>query len=149
MRDSEGTARSVVRALMETLGLTKTRLAGLLRHFCYDGVYATDEQRVAGGGSLNLTKFVAIELGLEVGDITGTWDVAHQLQLVWNRVIKKNAKVIALIKVYFDAMSDFSLGKASTIFQNRAKELGNLVLTPKKQQTTRFIKHFYHKIIIK
>jgi hypothetical protein len=57
----------------------------LLVHFAYDGVYATKEQRVAGGGSLNLVKFVAVELGLEEGDITGTWDVAHQLQIIWHK----------------------------------------------------------------
>ena len=134
--DSPGTARAVVEALMETLGVTKTRLANLLRHLVYDGVYAMDEQRV-GGGCLNLIKFVAEELGLDVGDITGTWDVAHLLQLIRNKIISNNAKVEKVIKIYFNAMSDFSLGKSSTIFHNRARELGNLVLTPKKQQATR------------
>ena len=106
--DSPGTARAVVEALMETLGLTKTRLANLLRHFVYDGVYATAEQRVSGGGCLNLIKFVAEELGLDVGDITGTWDIAHQLQLIWNKIISNNGKVDKVIKIYFNAMSDFS-----------------------------------------
>ena len=138
--DSPGTARAVVEALMETLGLTKTRLSNLLRHFVYDGVYATTEQRVSGGGSLNLIKFVAEELGLDVGDITGTWDIAHQLQLIWKKIISNKVKVDKVIKIYFNAMSDFSLGKASTIFYNRARELGNLVLTPKKQQATRFVR---------
>ena len=57
--DSEGSARAVVEGLTETLGISKSRLADLLRHFSYDGVYANKEERVAGGGSLNLTKFVA------------------------------------------------------------------------------------------
>ena len=37
-------------------------------------------------------------------------------------------------------MKDFSLGKSSTVFQNRARELGNLVLTNKKYQETRFVR---------
>ena len=46
--DSECTARAVVMALTETLGITKTRLADFLRHLCYDCVYANKEQRVSG-----------------------------------------------------------------------------------------------------
>ena len=61
-------------------------MAVILVHFAYDGVYATTEERVAGGGSLNLVKFVAEDLGLEEGDLTGTWDVSHQLQIIWNRL---------------------------------------------------------------
>jgi hypothetical protein len=47
----------------------------------YDGVYATTEQRVAGGGCLSLTTMVAEELGLEEGSLTGTWDLAHNQQV--------------------------------------------------------------------
>ena len=35
-----------------------------------------------GGGSLDLVKMVTEELGLEDGCITGTWDSAHQLQVI-------------------------------------------------------------------
>jgi hypothetical protein len=38
------------------------------------------------------------------------------------------------LKVLFTAMSDFRLGKSSTIFLDAAKELGHLVLTNKKEQ---------------
>ena len=69
--DSVGFARAVVRDLCETLGVTKTRLAVILLHFAYDGVYATTQQRVDGGGSLNLIHHVTSELGLEEGDISG------------------------------------------------------------------------------
>ena len=41
--------------------------------------------------------------------------------------MKKNPKILDLIKIYFDAMSEFSLGKASTIFRDKAQELGNLI----------------------
>ena len=47
----------------------------------YDGVYATPEQRVGGGGCLDLPGAVAAELGLADGSITGTWDFAHNLQV--------------------------------------------------------------------
>ena len=138
--DSEGTARAVVEVLLLTLGVSKTRLANLLRHFAYDGVYATDEERVGGGGSLNLIYYVALELDLDEGDVTGTWDVAHQLQIIWHRSLKQNPEILDLIKIYFNAMQEWNLGKASTIFLNRAKELGNIVLTNKNYQTTRFVR---------
>ena len=56
---------------METLGITRTRLASVLVHFVYDGVYATRDERVDGGGCLELKKKVAEILGLEAGHITG------------------------------------------------------------------------------
>ena len=62
--DSEGTARAVVKELMATLGISRARLAIILLHFAYDGVYATKEERVGGGGSLNLVKFVAAKRSL-------------------------------------------------------------------------------------
>ena len=95
---------------------------------------------MAGGGSLNLIKFVAQELNLEEGDITGTWDIAHQLQLIWNRALKKNPKVKAVIKVFFDAMSDFSLGKDAAILHNKAREMQTLILSSKSYQETRFVR---------
>ena len=50
---------------METLGVMRTRLANILVHFVYDGVYTLAEERVGGGGSLNLVRFVEDELGLD------------------------------------------------------------------------------------
>ena len=67
---SEGCAQMVVDTLMETLGLTKTQLALTLKHFVYDGVYATTEERTHGGGSLNLIKFVADILNMK-NELTG------------------------------------------------------------------------------
>ena len=137
--DSEGTASAVVASLTESMGISRIRLRDILVHFAYDGVYATTEQRVGGGGSLNLTKFVALELGVEEGDITGTWDVAHQLQLIWHKALKKNSKVMKTVKVFFDAMSEFSLGKNSTIFHSKARDIKALVLAVKGYQETRFV----------
>ena len=44
------------------------------------------------------------------------------------------------IKLMFTTMSEFRLGKSSTLFNKMASELGHLVLTNKKDQTTRFIR---------
>ena len=46
------------------------QLATMLVHFVYDGVYATKEERIHGGGSLELKKHVAESLGLDHEDIT-------------------------------------------------------------------------------
>ena len=35
--DGNGTAQMVIRVLSETLGLTNTKLARILKHFVYDG----------------------------------------------------------------------------------------------------------------
>ena len=56
----------------------------LLSSFCYKKLSKTSAF-ITGGGYLNLVTFVAEEIGLEADSITGTWDVAHQLQLVWHR----------------------------------------------------------------
>ena len=80
--NSSGTAALVATQLRETLGLSRTRLGGVLVHFAYDGVFASAEERVDGGGCLELVAMVEDELGLERGSLTGTWDHAHQLQVM-------------------------------------------------------------------
>ena len=57
--DAVGTAEMLVQTLVETLGISRTRLASVLVHFVYDGVYATKDERVSGGGCLELKKQVA------------------------------------------------------------------------------------------
>ena len=44
-----------------------------------------------------------------------------------------------IIQLMFSAMGEYRLGKSSTLFTEQAKELGYLVLTNKKEQTTRFV----------
>ena len=46
----------------------------------------------------------------------------------------------AVIKVFFDAMSDFSLGKDAAILQNKAREMQTLILSSKSYQETRFVR---------
>ena len=69
--DSNGTALMVVNALKETLGLTSSKLARTLRHFVYDGVYASNNERIKGGGCLDIKKHVAELLCLGPNEITG------------------------------------------------------------------------------
>ena len=69
--DSKGTAAMVINALCETLGVTKSKLSRLLKHLVYDGVYAGKEERIAGGGSLELKKHITEALGLMENSITG------------------------------------------------------------------------------
>ena len=47
------------------------------------------------------------------------------MQLVWSDTIKNKPWITELIKNYFSTMSDLNTGKASTQFQEKAKELGN------------------------
>ena len=62
------------------------------------------------------------------------------MQLVWADVLKNNEWITKLMDVYFDAMGDRNTGKASTHFQERAEELGHIVLTNKTYQKTRFVR---------
>ena len=79
-------------------------------------MYASPEQQVGGGGSLDLPKAVAEELGLEEGSITGTWDYSHSLQIIWNNGLEKQTTVEDLINLVFSAMDEFRTGKSSAIF---------------------------------
>ena len=79
--DTMGTAEMVINALRLTLGCTRTELADKLRHFIYDDVYASPEERASGGGCLSLIDTVTEALGLKKGDISGVWDMSHNLQV--------------------------------------------------------------------
>ena len=136
--DGPGTAAIVVQCQKETLGLCQTKLASLLTHFSMDGVYVEPEQRVAGGGCLSLVSCVEDELGLDEGSLTGTWDISHNLQIVWKNGLAQSSVIEELIDLVFTSMADHRLGQAGTIFHKRAADLGNLVLTNK--QTTRFVR---------
>ena len=106
----------------------------------HDGVYASKEQRVAGGGCLDLPAAAAAELGLEEGSLTGTWDHAHNLQIVWKTALGLHPLVEDLVTFMFGVMDDYRVGQASTVFRARAADLGHLILSNKKRQTTRFVR---------
>ena len=138
--DGPGTAAMLVKVLRDTTGWSRPQLADRLVHITYDGVFAETDERVRGGGSLSLRSHVCTELGLEAGSISGDWDAAHNMQLTWADLIKKHAKIMKVADCYFDIMKEHKLGKVGTHFLNRARELGYLVLTNKKHQTTRFVR---------
>ena len=69
--DGPGTAHMLIKTLCETLGVTTSKLSRILKHLVYDGVYADVEERVAGGGCLELKKHVEKLLSLDPGCITG------------------------------------------------------------------------------
>ena len=72
------------------------------------------EERKRGGGSLNLVEFVARELGIEVGSITGKWDTAHQMELVWSRVIRADTRFNSVLTFYQQVMDEHRLGKVGS-----------------------------------
>ena len=139
--DGEGTASMVIQVLQDTLNLSKEAIASKCHHFVTDGVYATDEERLSGGG-LQLVNHFAKLLGLHPGDVTGNWDLSHLMQLAYNDLIKANSQPFfkKLIDDVFDLMSDFNSGKASLIFKECAETLHYSVLTNKSNQTTRFVR---------
>ena len=63
-------------------------------------MYTSPEQRVAGGGCLDLTRMVEEELGLEAGAITGIWDFAHNMQIVWKNSLGEHEAVEELIRAH-------------------------------------------------
>ena len=106
----------------------------------YDGVYASPEQRVGGGGCLDLPSAAAAELGLEEDSLTGLWDFAHNLQIIWKNSLAQHPVVADMIDFIFNVMDDYRTGQAGSLFRTRAAELGHLVLTNKKRQTSRFVR---------
>lgn len=140
--DSKGTARMVVECLRETTGLSKLQQARKLRHVAYDGVYADQEERVKGGGSLSLRKHLALELGVDDEEITGKWDQAHLMQLCFKDVMCDHPEIMEVMNILFEAMKQYHTGKAGAHFNDVAKGLGNIILTQKQYQSTRFVRSF-------
>ena len=52
-------------------GVSKTKLSRILTHLVYDGVYANNEERVMGGGCLELRKHLIELLGMNKDSISG------------------------------------------------------------------------------
>ena len=57
--DAKGTAEMVGNDLMKSLNLTREQVGRIFCHAVYDGIYSLTSERVAGGGSLSLTKHFA------------------------------------------------------------------------------------------
>ena len=95
----QGTAEMVGKILMASLGLTREEVGQKFKHGTYDGVYASPEERVAGGGSLSLMNHFADWCGLPKKEFSGHWDVGHKLQLVYGATLKKNKEVASFLSV--------------------------------------------------
>jgi hypothetical protein len=78
------------------------------------------------------------ELFLRVNDenISGNWDFAHKLQLVFPDVFKQRSWIMEKLKPYFSIMKSMNIVKANTLFQEVIKTL----------QTTRFVRAFQRAI---
>ena len=133
MYDSMGTSCMVVDNLQKSMSLSIDQLKSKLVHFVYDGVYADPEECVYGSGSLSITINVEIALGQPKGFITGQWDIAHLLQVLFANVMKKNAILDNISKDIFDIMKDFRIGKASLKFHELAHEMNYLILECQKE----------------
>ena len=137
--DALGTAMGVIDKIKGSLGYTRRKLSQTCVNFTYDGAYATVEQRVAGGGTLSLIDNVTRVLGVPEKSITGVWDFAHNMQIVWMNGISNNPVFLDVITTLFDAMKQFRVGKENAVFNEAAIELHNYVLRNKKEQSTRFV----------
>lgn len=138
--DAVGTAKKVVQVLKETLGLTTMEVATKVKHFIYDGVYSTPEERVKGGGCLSLIYYFADEVGLQRGDVTGEWDKGHKLQLMYADVFKLSADIRETLQFIFDSMKGFTSGQGASLFQETAEKLNQAYLKCQKPQVTRFVR---------
>ena len=129
---------------METLGLSMAALKAKCHHFVYDGVYASPDERLRGGGGLSLSDNFAEVLGLEAGDVTGNHDMSHNLQLVYSDVFQhdrtgdKTMKKIT--KEVYSVMSDYNTGQAGSIFMEAAGQMNHAVLKNQSRQKTRFVR---------
>ena len=138
--DSSGTAKMILKCLQESTGLNMTEIGRKLVHSPHDAVYANKDKRIRGGGSLSLTEELSRQLGLEKTAITSDVDGGHAMQSTMGDCMRDNPIIMKTINILFDAMKHFHLGKAGTIFHERAQEMEHLVLTNKKNQTTRFVR---------
>lgn len=80
----------VVRKWLEitSLGLKKYEVSQKFRHGTYDGVQASSDDRVRGGGDFSLMKYFANWCGSPKELFTGQWDIAEKLQLVYGDVLQ-------------------------------------------------------------
>ncbi|CAL4079720.1 unnamed protein product [Meganyctiphanes norvegica] len=104
------------------------------RHAVYDGVYSLTSERVAGGGSLNLTDSFTEWCCQESGDITGHWDTGHKLQLDFSDAMKGHKPLLSFNSQMYDLMSTYNSGKDGAIFREKDDEIKHGTLTNKNKQ---------------
>ena len=135
-----GAANMIIEALMYSLNMTRVEIRQKLRHVTYDGVYALTEERVHGGGSLNLTLHLESQLQLNRGDISGTWDSGHKMQLAHGDVLLKDKSYSDCVKSIYNLMATFK-DKKGCMFKEKADALNHPILTNKlTPQNTRWVR---------
>ena len=143
--DGPGCAEVVGNLLMLSLNLSKDEISQKFRHGTYDGIYASSEDRVAGGGRLSLMDHFANWCGTSKEFFTGHWDVAHILQLVYADVHKVNPALAKFLKVV-DMAKSYCQGKDGLVFQELAYERKASYLSDKSEQTTRWVRSLLRMI---
>ena len=136
----EATAKFVGEELMRTLGLTRNEVANKFVHSYYDGVYASKDERVRGGGCLSLMKHFANWCRQEEENFSGSWDLGHQLQIVYGKVIKEHPEIQNFNRKMYTIMSEHKSHQAGIRFKEIAEELSHAVLTNKGAQETRWVR---------
>ena len=125
---------------MASLGITRDQVGKVFHHSVYDGVYASPEERVKGGGCLSLNKHFADWCDIPSDSFSGNWDMGHKLQLVYGDVLLADDNVKTLNKLVFSSMGDFTSGQRGLKFKELSKELNQPTLSNKKFQETRWVR---------
>ena len=137
--DGRGSARMLGDVLMNSLNLTKDEVASKFKHGTYDGVYASKQERIAGGGCLSLIEHFAEWCGVGKEHFTGHWDVGHRLQLVFSDVLKKNKELKKFLRIV-ESSKAYCHGKDGLLLHELAFELRASFLHDKSEQTTRWVR---------
>ena len=122
------------------IGLTRNQIAKIFSHCVYDGVYATAEERVRGGGSLSLKTKFAIWLGLPEDEFNGCWDLGHNLQLVYSDALRKNKQFKKFNTMMYKYMQNNKFGQSGCRFREVSDNLLQPILSNKSAQETRWIR---------
>ena len=101
-------------------------------------MYSLTSERVAGGGSLNLTDSFTEWCCLESEDITGHWEPGHELQLDFSDAMKGHKLLLSFNSQMYHLMSTYNSGKDGAIFREKADEMKHATLTNKNKQETRW-----------
>ena len=124
---------------MKSLNLTKQDVGRIFRHGAYDGVYASNKERVAGGGSLSLMEHFARWCDKEISSVTGHWDIGHRLQLVYDDVLKKSSDSKMFLRIV-DVAKGYCTGKDGLLMHEFVLETKASFLEDKSEQTTRWVR---------
>lgn len=85
-------------------------------------------------------KHFAAWCGQEKENFTGSWDLGHQLQIVFGKVMKNNPEITKFNKHMYAVMSDHKSHLAGIRFKEIAEDLEYAVLTNKGIQETRWVR---------